>query len=128
MVCNAVVRNLPIDQRKKKDPPTICRLVNRVIRDGLKLTDVREARAESKQRSDNKPGLVLVYSEPGDQKRKLFQYKRNLGENKDFANVCFDSAMSQDELISRFNMQTMITEIGKGKNLRFHGKRLAARR
>ncbi len=121
---SVVVRNLPVDTREAEDPSITCQLVNRVIRDGLKFTDVRAARAVRKTRSDNKPGIVLVTLETDDQARKLLQQKKNLRTSKDYSRVYFDKSMSQDDLVARSNLQTLIREIGKGSKLRFNGKRL----
>lgn len=115
IICECVVRNLPVDAREANDPNVTRQLVNRVIRDGLKLSDVRAVYATRKKRPDGKPGVVLFTLETPDQKKKLLQEKKHLKHH-----------LSEDELINRSNMQTITKELGKDTVFRFHGKRLVS--
>lgn len=85
------MRNLPVAKRERDDGNVICIRVNQVIRDVLKLSDVRPVKAARKSRSDDKPGLVLVTLESCEQNQNVLQNK-NTQNSKDHPQVYIDSA------------------------------------
>ncbi|KAK6191052.1 hypothetical protein SNE40_002800 [Patella caerulea] len=107
--CTVVVKNV-LTMSDESDNPEITRqAVNKVIRDGLKLTDIHVSKAERKKsRDDNSPGLIIATLGNSSQKTKLMPVKTELRNTADFKNVYFNCALSQQELSYRSNIQTLI--------------------
>ena len=123
--CSVVIRNL---KRAHNETDGINSIVkNKVIslvRDGLKLKDVRVTSAERKQSRGDNPGIVIATFETHEQVDKLFEAKKNLRQTNEYRSVYIDSYLSQSELSTQASFRTLLKEIGKSDVYHVHGSKL----
>jgi hypothetical protein len=81
-----VIRRLP-----EREDENVLELVNSLISDGIKLTDVKVTEAERKQSyHDSQPGLVIAKCASMDDKRQIMSNKKGLRQNEQYQNVMID--------------------------------------
>ena len=67
-----------VDSRETSDSQVTMNKVNSLIRDGLKLKDIKVLKAERKGSYHGKPGVIIASIETAEQKGKLMETKKEL--------------------------------------------------
>ena len=111
-----VVRNLEQDEQEGRDPNVTVNLVNRLIRDGLKLTSAKVVQAERKTSRNNKPGVIIAQFETHAQKQSVLGIKQSLKKTKKYQNVYIEDERSQEQMLVESNLRTVLQAVGKSKD------------
>lgn len=111
-----VVRNLKYDEREERDPNMTVNLVKSLVRDGLKLADVKITHAERKRLRNNKPGVVIVKFESLAQKETVLSTKKSLRKIRTYQDVYIEDERSHEQRLSESNIRTLLQAVGKSKD------------
>lgn len=113
---NIVVRNMKFDEREASDPNVTINLVNRVIRDGLKLTDAKVVHAERKTARNDKPGVIIAQFERSEHKQNVLKNKKSLKKIKKYESVYIEEERSHEQRVIESNIRTLLHAVGKSKD------------
>ena len=112
--CSVVIRNLKRGHNETEGINSIAKnKVISLVRDGLKLKDVRVTSAERKQSRGDNPGVVIATLESHEQVAKLFEAKKHLKQTNEYRSVYIDPYLTQNELSTQASFRTLLKEIGK---------------
>ena len=126
---NVVIRKLATDQAEAQDPAVNLHKVNPLIKDGLKLRNIKVKSAVRKQsRINSKPGVVIATLDTTDQRTKLLKAKSALKQCDRYKRVYIDEDRPVECRRNESNIRTLLNEMGKADNYinlngRFVGKR-----
>lgn len=124
---NLVIRNLPESEREKSNTGVTKDKTLSLIRNGLKLRNVKIISAERKQSKNNKPGVVIATVENLQQKKDIFIAKRMLKSSHTYEDVFIENDLPYDQRVHSSNMSTILKEIGKSDSFTLHRGRIVKR-
>ena len=127
--CSVIIRNLKASQNVSEGSnPIVKNKVISLVRDGMKLRDVRVSNAERKMPKGDNPGLVITTFESHGQVSKVLEAKQDLRKMNDYRSVYIEPYLSQSELSTQATFRTFLRETGKSDNYHVHGSKLMPRR
>ena len=109
---NIVVKMLPEREREAEDSEITKNCVAALIRDGLRLSDVRVVSAERKKGSGRNPGVVIARVESREQKQKIMKNKSKLRKTRNYDKVYIEDETPRDVRNNEANLRTILREIG----------------
>ena len=108
-----VIKMLPEKRGEPNDADATKHNVNALIRDGLRLRDIKIVSAKRKQNKNSRnPGVVTVTLETKEQKEKVMKEKRKLKSCDKYRKVYIEEEMSKEQLSADQNMRTILKETG----------------
>ena len=119
-----VVRNLP--QGANETLQIVMDKVNAMIRDGCKLTNVKDTAAERKTLAGRKPGVIVASIETFPQKQKLMKSKSSLKKTAAYKRVYTENDYCSETRKTDSNLRTILKEIGKNKQYRVEGGKIVS--
>ena len=123
--CSVVIWNLKRGHNETEGINSIAKnKVVSLVRDGLKLKDVRVTSAERKQSRGDNPGVVIATLESHEQVAKLFEAKKHLKQTNEYRSVYIDPYLTQNELSTQASLRTLLKEIGKSDVYYVHGSKV----
>lgn len=126
--CSAVIRGLKEGRNKSVGLNSVAKnKVISLVRDGLKLKEVRVTNAERKQSKGDNPGLIIASFETAEQLKSVLSAKRTLRQTNDYRLVYIEPYLSQTELSTQATFRTLLKEIGKSDSYHVHGSTLIPR-
>ena len=125
---SVVIRNLKYDQTESTDSNITKNKVNRLIRDGLKLTDIEILTSERKQTRDGRPGIIIVTFATAEQKSSVMKQKKDLRKNKNYESVYLEDERPPGQRLNESNMRTLLKACGKSGDYIFSNGRLFQKR
>ena len=126
--CSVVIRNLKEGRYESNGANSVIKnKVISLVRDGLKLKDVRVTTAERKQSKEDNPGLVIASFENAEQLKSVFSFKKVLRQTNDYRSVYTEPYLNYMELSTQATFRTLLKEIGKFDSYHVHGSRLILR-
>ena len=97
--CSVVIRKLKQGHNETEGSNSIVKnKVISLVRDGLKLKDVRVTSAERKQSKEDNPGIVIATFATREQVTEIFETKKHLRKTNEYQSVYIDLYLSQSEL------------------------------
>ena len=127
--CSVIIRNLRESPNEAEGSNPIAKnKVISLVRDGLKLRDVRVSDAERKKANGDNPGLIVATFESHEQVAAVLKAKTDLRKTNDYSSVYIEPFLSQAELSTQTTFRTILREIGKSDNYLVHGSKLIPRR
>ena len=127
--CAVIIRNLRESPNETEGSNPIAKnKVISLVRDGLKIRDVRVSDAQRKKANGDNPGLVLATFESHEQVSKVLKAKTELRKTNDYNTVYIEPFLSQSALSTQATFRTFLREIGKSDNYHVHGSKLIPRR
>ena len=113
-----VVRNLKYDEREERDPNMTVNLVKCLVRDRLKLANVKITHAERKCSRNNKPGVGIVKCESSALKQTVLtcSTKKSLRKIRTYQDVYIEDERSHEQRLSESNIRTLLQAVGKSKD------------
>ena len=112
-----IISNLAAD--RNEDLP---KKVGDLIKDGLRLHDIKFLRVLRLQSHTNKPGLVKVQLPSLDEKVKLLRAKQHLSQSDSYKKVFIRSSKPHAERVAEYNMKTLMATLpGLNKDYRLTG-------
>ncbi|CAG2224136.1 unnamed protein product [Mytilus edulis] len=116
---NIIIRNL-----QESDNENITNKVNGLLKDGLRLKDIRIKSVDRKKSMrENKPGVIIVKLERTEDKRRVMEVKRNLKDTRNFRDVFIDHDLPKSQRMLNANLRHIVKTIGNDK-LEIHGSRI----
>ena len=100
--CSVIIRNLKEGQNETTGSSSIAK--NKfisLVRDGLKLKDVKVTNAERKQSKGDNPGLVVASFESFEQLNKVLENKKHLRKTSDYRSVYIEKFLSKMNFVHR---------------------------
>ena len=97
-------------EAEKTDSQITTNRVSAVIRDGLRLSDVRVVEAKRKDNRGPNPGIVIASVETKEQKEKLMKNKKRLRQTRDYRKVYIEDELSHEARTHKSNMATLLRE------------------
>ncbi|CAC5416100.1 unnamed protein product [Mytilus coruscus] len=91
-----VVKMLSETDAEKTDSELTKNWVSAIIRDGLRLHDVRVVKATRMESKGNRPGRVIASVENEEQKEKLMKSKRKLKYSRDYQKVYIENELTSE--------------------------------
>ena len=123
--CSVIIRNLRESPNEAEGSNPIAKnKVISLVRDGLKLRDVRVNDAERKKANGDNPGLIVATFESHEQVAAVLKAKTDLRKTNDYSSVYIEPFLSQAELSTQTTFRTILREIGKSDNYLVHGSKL----
>ena len=116
-----------VDSRETSDSQVTMNKVNSLIRDGLKLKDIKVLKAERKGSYHGKPGVIIASIETVEQKGKVMEAKKELKKTNAYKKVYIEDDRPIQTRVAESNMRTILKEIGKSDNYVFSNGRLFKR-
>lgn len=102
--------------------------VNGLLRDGLKLAQVKITRAERRQqhnrRPNSRPGVVVATAESEDEKIEIMKSKRNLKDSLKYKKVLIKNDTTLDQRRHEAYLRTVLRELGKSDKYKNKSGRL----
>ncbi|CAG2228057.1 unnamed protein product [Mytilus edulis] len=111
-----VVKMLPETDAEKTDSELTKNRVSAIIRDGLRLHDVRVVEATRIESKGSRPGLVIASVENEEQKEKLMKSKIKLKYSRDYQKVYIENELTSEARVQLSNMMTVLNGIGREKD------------
>jgi len=99
-----------------------------LVRDGLKLKDIKVVKAERKQSRGDNPGVIVASLETKQQVSEVMKGKAVLRQTNDYRSVYIEPLLSQAELSTQSSLRTILKEMGKEKSYYVNGPRLFPRK
>ncbi|XP_053378662.1 uncharacterized protein LOC128548225 [Mercenaria mercenaria] len=120
---NIVIRDLP-----KSDNEDVESRVNKLLKDGLRIRDVKCEKAERKRsRNPNKPGIIIATMKSHDKKRKVMFEKKSLKSNNQYSNVFIQHDQAPADRVLASNFRSILSTI-KSHGLTVRGSRVIPRK
>ena len=98
--------------------------VNGIIRDGLKLKDIKVTNVVRKETKSRTPGVVIATIETVEQKIKILENKKALRPTTQYSNVYIESDKKFEIRAAENNMRILLKEMGKSDKFIFSNGRL----
>ncbi|KAK3101643.1 hypothetical protein FSP39_005134 [Pinctada imbricata] len=123
-----VIKMLPEKRGEPNDADATKNNVNALIRDGLRLRDIKVVSAKRKQNKNSKnPGVVTFTLETKEQKEKLIKEKSKLKSTEKYKRVYIEEEMSKEQLSADQNMRTILKETGIDRHYYVHNGNIRKR-
>lgn len=122
-----VIKMLVETEAEKTDSQITTNRVSAVIRDGLRLSDVRVVEAKRKDNRGPNPGIVIASVETKEQKEKLMKNKKRLRQTRGYRKVYNEDELSHEARTHKSNMATLLREIGREKDFVFANGKIQKR-
>lgn len=122
-----VIKMLPETQAEKTDNEITKNSVSAVIRDGLRLSDIKLVSAERKTSKGKNPGIVVATVETKEMKVKLMKYKKNLKQSRVYSKVYIENELSHDARVHQSNIRTLLKGIGRERDFVFSNGKIKKR-
>ena len=90
--CDLVIRSCAVDPKEADDPNVTLHKVNAIIRDGIKLNDIKITKAVRKVSRNNKPGVIIATVESAEQKDTILANKKKLRPIERFRNIYIEES------------------------------------
>ena len=90
--------------------------VSSLLREGLKLKDIKVQKVERKASRNGKPGVIVASIETLEQKRKIMETKKTQKNTNAFKKVYTEDDRPLETRVAESNMRTILKEIGKSDN------------
>ena len=127
--CSVVIRGLKEGRNETVGINSVAKnKVISLVRDGLKLKEVRVTSAERKQSKGDNPGLIIANLETAEQLKSVLSVKRTLRQTNEYRSVYIEPYLSQAELSTQGTFRTLLREMGKSDSYHVHGSKLIPRR
>ena len=111
---NIIVKNLPYDKREENDNSILFSKVAGLMTDGLKFTNIGIKNVIRKtNRSDSKPGIVVISFENLVQKKSVLKEKRLLKNSSKCSNVFIENDLPLQQRIVNNNNRILLKALGK---------------
>lgn len=117
---NIVIWNLATSENEENDSTVILQAVDKLLTDGLKLTDVKVTAATRKPPKDKNIGVIIATLDSQKSVQKMLKAKAVLRDNVDYSNVFINRELSNDILTYQNNMKKLLKELGREKDFKFH--------
>ncbi|VDH94852.1 Hypothetical predicted protein [Mytilus galloprovincialis] len=121
---NIVIKGLPHGKNEENNPQCTLNKVNSLIRDGLKLSNIKFLKAERKVSRDSKPGLIIAKVQSLEDKKSIMKAKSKLKGNKSFSSVYIENDIPWEVRSQQNNLRTILKEIGKSDKYRVVGSKI----
>ena len=119
-----VVKNLKYSKKEDEDKQVTVNKVQALLRDGLKIKNVKVLSAERKGARDDRPGLIITEVESAEQKKSIFKCKRQLRGNKVYPDVYINDDLPFELRQTEASLRTLVREMGKENQYTVRGARL----
>ncbi|KAK3099650.1 hypothetical protein FSP39_007525 [Pinctada imbricata] len=115
---NVVIKNLPEKRGEKDDSSIIKANVEGLIRDGLRLRDVKVTKAVRKGSNPNakRPGLIVATLETTQQRDKVMEDKHKLKSSSRYNDVFIEHEKTKHDLKTDQNLRTIVKEMGRERD------------
>ncbi|CAG2254194.1 unnamed protein product [Mytilus edulis] len=110
---NLIIKMLPNDKNETPNNNCLKNNVISMIRDGLKLRDVKVEKVERKQSNGPRPGVVVARLNSKQEKTTVLEKKMELRKTQKYRNVYIESDVAYETRVQNSNMRTILQEIGK---------------
>lgn len=108
---NIVIRNLT-----EKQGENLMSKVNGLIKDGLKISDVKVSSVERKKsKHERKCGVVIARCKSMEDKSKVMRAKRVLRDSRNFKDIFIENDIPISERILNENIKTIVNTFGNDK-------------
>jgi hypothetical protein len=128
---NIVIRNLRESADERDDPSVVKHKVEKLLRDGLKLANVKIVEAKRKpgwtDRRGDRPGIIIATVETKEQKTQLMKAKIALRESRDYRSVYIENDLTVNELQTQSSLRTILRELGRERDYFVTGSRIVHR-
>ena len=116
---NIIVKNLPYDKREENDNSILFSKVAGLMTDGLKLTNIGIKNVIRKtNRSDSKPGIVVISFENLVQKKSVLKEKWLLKNSSKYSNVFIENDLPLQQRIVNNNNRILLKALQSGSQWR----------
>jgi hypothetical protein len=119
-----VIKNIKLDEKESTDRNVTVNKAQCLVRDGLKLQNVKVVSAVRKTTRGSMPGIIVAEVESNDQKYDILKAKRMLKGSKNYNNVYIDNDLPADVRNTEASLRTILKELGKEKQYFARGTRL----
>ena len=119
-----VVKNLAEQKGENNDNRLLVYNVNALLKDGLKIANVKVEKAERKASNGPKPGCVIVTVDSNENKQSVMKNKRRLKDSRKYKDVYIENDMTVEMRKQSANMRTLLKELNCDRNLRVVDGRL----
>ncbi|CAG2255483.1 unnamed protein product [Mytilus edulis] len=129
---NIVIKNLVVDPRENScnTGAVLKAKVETLIKDGLKLTNVKVNKAVRKVsqhrdvKNDRKPDIIFVEVDNLDNKRAILKAKATLRSSNKYRDVYVENNIPREKRMLDFNNRTILRAMGKDKEYRTVGGKI----
>ena len=104
------------DPTEKNDKTVTMNKVNKLLRDGLKLKNIKLTQCERKSSRGQKPGIIVATMENAEQKHEVMRKKSHLKNTSNYKKVYIENDRSLESRVNESNMFTVLKELGKANN------------
>ena len=120
-----VIRDLPYTVHENVEVK-----VNNLIRDGLKVRDVKvESSTRKDAYDDSKPGVVIAQLKCENDKKKIMKEKKNLKNSTQYKKVYVHNDQKREERLMASNLRLLLNAYKRGdKNISLRGDRIISGR
>lgn len=121
---NIVIKGVTTGKNETNNAQCTMNKVNSLIRDGLKLSNVKVIKAERKDSRNNKPGLIIAKLQSMDDKKAVMKAKSKLKGNRSYSEVYIENDIPADVRFQQNNLRTILREIGKSNKYKVVGSKI----
>ncbi|CAC5400384.1 unnamed protein product [Mytilus coruscus] len=121
---NIVIKGLPHGKNEENNPQCTLNKVNSLIRDGLKLSNIKFLKTERKVSRDSKSGLIIAKSTLFRRQKVDNEGKIQIKGNKSFSSVYIENDIPWEVRSQQNNLRTILKEIGKSDKYRVVGSKI----
>lgn len=116
-----IIRNLPEREREN-----IVNEVNCLLKDGLKIRDIKIDSAERKENrgNDGKPGVIVAKCKAREDKQTIMKCKSKLKDSRRYERVFIEHDVPKQQRVFNSNMRAIINTLGRDK-LQLKGARVS---
>jgi hypothetical protein len=115
--------NICVFNHPERENENIYEIVSDLISDGLMLPDVGFQSAERKQRSDSKPGVIIVTCNSAEDRDRMLRNKTGLRNTQKYKTVYVNPDEPLENRINKNNLRVLISNLGVS-GLKVSGSRL----
>lgn len=116
---NIVIKMLSESEAEKTDPAITKNRVCAIIRDGLRIHDVKVISAERKESRGRNPGVVVATVETSEQKEKIMKNKIKLRQTREYNRVYIEDELTREAQVNQTNMMAILKGMGRDKDFVF---------
>ncbi len=110
---SVVIKNLPFHADEDKDSSVTERKVCALLRDGLKVHDVKVKKVERKKARSKYPGVIIATFDTLEQKDKVMKTKSTLKNSRKYSDIYVEHCTTVQQRMQNNNMRILLKEMGK---------------
>jgi hypothetical protein len=115
---NIVIKNLPVSETQDADSDITVGMVEKLLKEGLKMDKVEIVKAERKRSRNGWPGIITVTLDSVEDKKNILKAKRGLRSTENYKDVFIEPELSFELRQQQRNSRLLLSALGRDSDFK----------